>query len=446
MALPLVPIAAALVPAVLRSLGRDPSGLVAAAVGEAVRQATGTADPAVARATLAGDPARSAALRLRLAEMALQSAHFPPPAGFPSGPRGEEAATVGPVPPGDATGPVGPGLPAAAPLAIRGGAASWGPVAVSGLVVVGFFSVMGLLVTLDPGPGGEARFDPQVGSVISITVGTLGAAFAAVVNFWIGSSQSSRNKDAIVRRMQEAQFQNQFQMQTQRPAPDLAPGLAPDLAPPAAGPWPLPATEPADGPPVLPFTLVSLPRRQAAEDRFDACLDHVLAAEGGFVNHPADPGGATNLGITRRTLSEFREAEATADDIRVLTRAEAREIYRTRFWTPMRCAELPPGVDLMVFDFGVNAGPGRSLRLLQGGVGVKADGSAGPVTLAAAGACRAPELIDRLSEARLAYYRSLDSFPVFGRGWTRRVAVARQAALAMAAKARLGAAGRTMAA
>lgn len=391
----LIPVAAALVPDILRLVSAEPDGLLAAAVAEAVHQALGTAEPAGARAALTADPARASALRARLAEIALQAGRLAAEPRVPEEARRPVTPPASPVPGG----------------AGRGGAPSWGPVAVSALVVLGFFSVLGLLVSLNSPADGGPRFDPQVASVINITVGTLGAAFAAVVNFWIGSSQSSRNKDALMGRLQEVQLQARLQ--------------GPPAPPPAAG------TPDRAGAP--PLSLVSLVTARPAEDRFDACLDHVLAAEGGFVNNPADPGGATNFGITRRTLSDFRDAEVSEIDVRALTRAEAREIYRARFWIPMRCAELPAWVDLMVFDFGVNGGPGRSLRLLQGSIGVKADGSIGPITLAAARACRAPELIGRLAEGRMAYYRGLDGFQTFGRGWTRRVETARHAALGMSA-------------
>jgi lysozyme family protein len=86
----------------------------------------------------------------------------------------------------------------------------------------------------------------------------------------------------------------------------------------------------------------------------------------------------------------------------------------------MRCGDLPRGVDLMLFDFGVNAGPRTSVKLMQRAVGVTADGSLGPQTLAAATATDAGKLIDALAEARLAYYRSLDNFDVFGAGWSKR--------------------------
>lgn len=389
MAFPLITVAAALFPDIVRPLAGDRTGVVAAAVADAVREVAGTEDPAAVRAALAADAEKAARLRLRLAEIA---AGF---AGLPMGREGEGGVRAG-------LSDVRSARDAMAAMAQAGSGLAWGPATVSTLVVLGFFGVLGMLVTLGAGPDGALRFDPQVASVINITVGTLGAAFAAVVNFWIGSSQSSRNKDLLVRRLQEDRL--------------------------AAAPRAEPAVQA-----LRPVAFLQ-PAQRRAEDRFDACLDHVLAAEGGYVNHPADPGGATNLGITRRTLSEFREAEASEDDVRALTRAEAREIYRARYWTPMRCAELPAGVDLMVFDFGVNAGPGRSLRLLQRSVGVKADGSVGPVTLAAAQACRATDLIDRLAEGRVAYYRGLAAFPTFGRGWVRRVDLARRVALAAAAE------------
>jgi lysozyme family protein len=394
MAFPLIAIAASLAPEIIRLIAGDRAGTVAGSVAEAVRQVTGTEDPAAARAALAADAEKAGALRIRLAEITLAGERLS--AEREAGQRSAELESL--------RATLGDTQSARASMAemLRGGSRlAWGPATVSTLVVLGFFAILILLVTLDAGPNGAARFDPQVASVINITVGALGAAFAAVVNFWIGSSQSARDKDAMVGRLQDAQAQQvQTAMATLRPA-----ALSP-VSLTTAGP--------------------------SAEDRFDACLELVLAAEGGFVNHPADPGGATNLGITQRTLSEFREAEVTVEDVRRLTRAEAREIYRARYWTPMRCADLPAGIDLMVFDFGVNAGPGRSVRLLQRHAGVAADGSVGPITLAAVRACRAPELIGRLAEGRLAYYRGLDTFPTFGLGWTRRVDHARQAALSMA--------------
>ncbi|MBP0495818.1 glycoside hydrolase family 108 protein [Pararoseomonas indoligenes] len=398
MAFPLIAIAATLAPEIIRLIAGDRAGTVAGTVAEAVRQAAGTEDPAAARAALAADTEKANALRVRLAEIALEGERLN--AQREAGQRGAALETLRAT-----LGDTQSARASMAEMLRGGGRLAWGPATVSSLVVLGFFAVLILLVTLDPGPGGAARFDPQVASIINITVGSLGAAFAAVVNFWIGSSQSSREKDAIVGRLQDAQAQQvQAAMATLR---DTAP--APLLRPVSLAA----ASGPSD------------------EDRFEACLDEVLKSEGGFVNHPADPGGATNMGITLRTLSEFRDGEVTEADIRALTRAEVREIYRARYWSPMRCAELPAGVDLMVLDFGVNAGAGRSVKMLQKAVGVSPDGSVGPITLAATGACRSADLIGRLAEARMAYYRGLGTFPTFGRGWTRRVDATRQAALGM---------------
>ncbi|MCR0985385.1 glycoside hydrolase family 108 protein [Roseomonas populi] len=401
MAFPLVAIAASLAPEIIRLIAGDRAGTLAGTVADAVRQVAGTEDPAAARAALAADTEKVNALRIRLAEIALEGERLG--AEREAGQRNAALDTL------RATLSDTQSARASMAEMLRGGSRlAWGPATVSSLVVLGFFAVLILLVTLDAGPGGAARFDPQVASVINITVGSLGAAFAAVVNFWIGSSQSSREKDAIVGRLQDAQAQQvQAAMATLRDA--------------------------APAPSVRPVSFLAAPG-PADEDRFEACLDEVLKSEGGFVNHPADPGGATNMGITLRTLSEFRDGEVTEADMRALTRAEAREIYRVRYWTPMRCAELPAGVDLMVFDFGVNAGPGRSVKMLQKAAGVSVDGSVGPITLAAARACRAPDLIRRLAEARMAYYRGLGTFPSFGRGWMRRVDATRQVALEMATR------------
>lgn len=169
-----------------------------------------------------------------------------------------------------------------------------------------------------------------------------------------------------------------------------------------------------------------------ANGRFDRCLALVLAHEGGFVDHPRDPGGATNLGITRAVLAEWRGAEVTADDVRALTEAEAREIYLARYWNVIRGDQLPPGLDLAVFDFAVNSGPRRAARALQRVLNVEQDGVIGRVTLSAARAADRAEAIDALCELRLAFLRGLDTWSTFGRGWQRRVEAVRSAAQAMA--------------
>jgi lysozyme family protein len=173
-----------------------------------------------------------------------------------------------------------------------------------------------------------------------------------------------------------------------------------------------------------------------AAENFDPCLTFVLSAEGGYVDDPLDPGGATNLGITLRVLSEWRHTAVTKDDVRNLTDEEAGAIYRARYWNVVRGDDLPAGIDLMVFDAGVNLGTGRSARMLQAAVGVAQDGAMGPATLGAVqGQQDTPGLISKLADAREAYYHSLSTFPRFGTGWTTRVNRAKERALQMAGAA-----------
>ncbi|MDB5507314.1 MAG: hypothetical protein JWR75_1952 [Devosia sp.] len=175
-------------------------------------------------------------------------------------------------------------------------------------------------------------------------------------------------------------------------------------------------------------------------DRFAESLDQLLLHEGGFVDHPQDPGGATNLGITRKTLARWRRVSPwwglPVAEVKALRRAEAAAIYAADYWKPVHAGELPPGIDLAVFDFAVNSGPARAAKTLQGVLGVTADGRIGPATLAAVKArvalYGAAGLIDALSGRRLQFLTRLATFATFGRGWTRRVEAIRVAARAAA--------------
>ncbi len=173
-----------------------------------------------------------------------------------------------------------------------------------------------------------------------------------------------------------------------------------------------------------------------ADGRFDGCLTEIFRHEGGYVDHPADPGGATNMGITRKTLARWRNISPWWDlpkaEVQTLERDEAAHIYRAGYWDVCRAGELPPGVDLAVFDFAVNSGPNRAVRCLQQVLGVAADGLVGPITLAAANRSSAAGTVNTLCDRRLGFLRALSTFPVFGRGWIRRVETIRAAALAAA--------------
>jgi len=159
-----------------------------------------------------------------------------------------------------------------------------------------------------------------------------------------------------------------------------------------------------------------------AAANFERALALVLRHEGGFSDHPSDPGGATMMGITQATLGAWRGQPVTRADIRALSRQEAEAIYRLRYWNAVAGDELPAGLDLAAFDYAVNSGPQRVIRTLQGLVAVGVDGRMGPQTLGAIRAAEPRSLIEALCAARLRFLRQLPTFPVFGRGWKRRVA------------------------
>ena len=169
-----------------------------------------------------------------------------------------------------------------------------------------------------------------------------------------------------------------------------------------------------------------------AKGNFPACLADVLVHEGGYVDHPKDPGGATNLGITIGTLTGWLGRQATKAEVKALTKTTVAPIYRANYWDKIGGDDLPSGLDAAVFDFAVNSGPGRAAKLLQRLVGVPQDGQIGPVTLAAV--AKAPNvagLINAYCDARMAFLRGLGTFDTFGRGWTRRVDGVRKKSLQM---------------
>jgi len=178
----------------------------------------------------------------------------------------------------------------------------------------------------------------------------------------------------------------------------------------------------------------------ATPSRFDACLLEVLRHEGGYADNAKDPGGATNLGITRKTLARWRQISPWwslgKDEVKALGRGEAAKIYRALYWDVSKAGALPAGVDLAMFDFAVNSGPATAVKALQRELGTKADGVLGPLTLAALKARIAEAgiaaLIDALCGQRLGFLQRLTGFAVFGRGWSKRVAAIRTAALAAA--------------
>jgi hypothetical protein len=306
-----------------------------------------------------------------------------------------------------------------ADLAARGSPFAWGTVVVSAIVVLGFFITLTMLVFRALPEGTNEQ-------MLNIVVGALTAGFATVISFWLGSSQGSRTKDAaslqaqsIVADMQResAQATERLVQEQQRQTTELMKQVTAPAPTVAAAPSPTPVALEKDS-------------RQ-----FHKCMDIILRHEGGYVDHPDDPGGATNYGITHKTLAAWRKVDkCSREEVRTLQVDEAKEIYRAHYWNALNCDNLPAGVDLVTFDMGVNAGVGRSSRMLQETVSVEQDGQVGPITVGAVNRVDPEFVINKFSDRRLEYYQSLKHWPTFGRGWSRRTSETRAAALEMLAK------------
>ncbi len=168
---------------------------------------------------------------------------------------------------------------------------------------------------------------------------------------------------------------------------------------------------------------------------FLPCLHEVLGLEGGYSDDPRDPGGPTNFGITRAgwaSVCKVPISSVTAEDMQRLTLSEAASVYRKFYWNAMCCEDMARGVDLMVFQFGVNAGIDTSAQVLQQICAVTTDGIIGPITLAAARHIVPVTLINRLAKQQIECYQGFSEWDVFGAGWVNRVRNAQTVALSMA--------------
>lgn len=165
------------------------------------------------------------------------------------------------------------------------------------------------------------------------------------------------------------------------------------------------------------------------------CLALVLGHEGGYVNHPRDPGGATNRGVTQRVYDAWRSrSKLEMQSVRQITKAEVKSIYKRQYWMPTGGDALADGIDYANFDAGVNSGPRQANKWLQRVLGVKADGIVGQKTLtAAASVLNKTALIQAMVKKRSGFLRSLRHWTTFKRGWMRRLASVEAEAVKMSA-------------
>lgn len=407
----LVSMAAGLVPELIGLFGGSRAGEVASKVSGIIRDVTGTNDPAAATQAIEANPAKATQLRVRLEEIKQRYTELQVQDA-----QAERQAMLDALRAEieDRKSARGTMVSAAGMQDWAGRTVALGPPVVSVIILLGFFVFTVWLVRDPPQDATETTK-----TLLNVVIGALVAGFTAVINFWLGSSQGSRDKDRTVVALQEAQARQATQAAELAQQASMA-STASVITAMRGTASVATAAEVFAGP--LPGT----------PSRFELCLEVVLDEEGGFSNHPEDPGRATMMGITQETLAAWRQAPVTPDDVRALTREEAHEIYRANYWNAMRCDDLPRGVDVMVFDFGVNAGPATSVRALQRAAGAEPDGAVGALTLRAVRASDPRALVEALVAARLEYYRRLKKYETFGKGWESRVAEVRKHALLMA--------------
>ena len=152
------------------------------------------------------------------------------------------------------------------------------------------------------------------------------------------------------------------------------------------------------------------------KDNFDECLKMLLHHEGGYVNHPKDPGGETNLGVTKRVYEKWGGTK----DMKDLTVEDVAPIYKKEYWDRCKCDDLESGVDWAVFDWAVNSGTGRAAKAIQKICGAAQDGAIGPKTLALINTQNTEYVVEEFGKIRQDFYESLKTFDTFGKGWTRR--------------------------
>lgn len=184
-----------------------------------------------------------------------------------------------------------------------------------------------------------------------------------------------------------------------------------------------------------------------AAKNFERAFSRLMGHEGKNSSNKADPAAKqllpgesvhTRYGITQGVYSAWLTARGRAvRPVRLATLDEAKAIFKAQYWTPVRADDLPSGLDWAVADASYNSGASRAAKFLQASIGAREDGQVGEKTIAAVHDHDPSDLINAVCDARLRFLRKLTTWGTFGRGWTRRVAEVRSAALTMAAGEKL---------
>jgi hypothetical protein len=167
------------------------------------------------------------------------------------------------------------------------------------------------------------------------------------------------------------------------------------------------------------------------DNNFDRSLKLVLKSEGGYVNNPKDPGGESMMGVTKNAWSTWLKRPIADGEMAKLTVADITPFYKALYWDKSYCNQLPTGIDYMVFDASVNMGVGLSIKLFQKSLGGVPDGIIGPNTMKLINEMNVKTMIDKYSAQKEMFYKSLGTFPTFGKGWLARVERIKQTALSM---------------
>lgn len=155
-------------------------------------------------------------------------------------------------------------------------------------------------------------------------------------------------------------------------------------------------------------------------------LPLILVFEGGYTNHPADKGGPTNYGVTQKVYDEYQKEKGVApNSVQSIPMFVVEDIYRTKYWMPAKCDQMPEKLSVAVFDTTVNSGAGRSIKLLQQAIGATVDGVIGSETISKLKSFDPIELAGKYLDTREGFYRGIvqrdPTQQVFLKGWLRRL-------------------------